>query len=320
LAITVVGVLGTAPASARARRTTTPISCGQEVTTSIVVANDLSCTTTPILQISGEGVTVDLRGHTITGGGTGSLCGDLRFGSCALELHDGVTLTNGRLRNVQLGVLGGTATKLELRDGSTVDMNGGQFGGGRVFDGSVNIYGAGSTLAGNRLVRTGTYLDDVRYSLRDLSIADNIITDGSASFGSQTAAILVRGSAFLPGDISGEIVRNRISGSKGDGIALVGSQIMFGSFRIEGNRVRTNAGNGITVLGSGAPGPFTGGPITIRGNEALRNGGHGLEISTTTATIVDGGGNVARRNQTDPQCIGVTCLRTATSTASTALT
>lgn len=56
-----------------------------------------------------------------------------------------------------------------------------------------------------------------------------------------------------------------------------------------------NQGDG--VRGAGAD------TVQVSGNYALRNAGHGINVSD----VVDGGANVARKNATAPQCIGVVC-------------
>ena len=110
-------------------------------------------------------------------------------------------------------------------------------------------------------------------------------------------------------DIRGEISRNRIIGSAGDGIVLRETQVMFGTFLISDNDVRNNVGNGISVLSPVLrhPPPWgLGGPITSSGNTALRNGGYGIASDSGTAVVVDGGDNQARRNGLG-QCVGLVC-------------
>jgi hypothetical protein len=318
MAIAAVGALTTAPASARTPRMTTTISCGQQVTTSIVVANDLTCTSGPILDVVGTGITIDFNGHRVTGSGAVSFCTLFSSVDCALEIPGGVTIQNGRFSKLEVGMTGATAAKVEFREGSFLALRGGQVDGSRFSDSRIHVLRDHSTISNNKLVRSNIRLDNVDFALRNLSIANNSIVDSPASSPGLPAvygAISASNSLVAVDDITGEIVGNRINGSAGDGIAVRSTQAMFGSFLIADNVVLNSAGNGISILSGESPVPVTGGPITVSGNTALRNGGYGMKIVSQSAEIVDGGGNEARRNASDPQCIGVSCLRAPTSAA-----
>ena len=61
LAAAVVGILAVNAAPALA------VSCGDVITTSIRLEQDLNCPASPGLVVGAAGVTIDLHGHTITG-------------------------------------------------------------------------------------------------------------------------------------------------------------------------------------------------------------------------------------------------------------
>jgi hypothetical protein len=63
------------------------------------------------------------------------------------------------------------------------------------------------------------------------------------------------------------------------------------------NSIRDNLGTGIELAT---------GTWHIGSNTAVRNGGLGIHAEGPGLTVIDEGGNVARRNQ-PPQCIGVVC-------------
>ena len=66
---------------------------------------------------------------------------------------------------------------------------------------------------------------------------------------------------------------------------------------VTGNRFVANSGTGLLL---------TTGLWHVGSNEVLRNGGLGIDAEGPTLTVVDDGGNVARRNLA-PQCVGVVC-------------
>jgi hypothetical protein len=328
VATVLLGVLTVAPASARPSVVRTTISCGQTVTTSIVVANDLTCASAPILNITGSGITINLDGHRITGRGVGSYCKVNANYACDLEIRTGSTITNGRLSNLSVGlgpsVDATVGSGLAVQDGSVVVLRSrAELRASRITDSLVLLLRGRGTVTHNKFLRSNIRIDDVEYGvgpvITDNSLVDSPLTDPEIKFSDPGwlpqvyGAISVSSSMSWQYDIVGEISRNRISGSAGDGIAIRGFQYMFGTFLIGDNQVHNNLGNGISVLSPVPrfPPPWgLGGPITLSGNTALRNGGNGIIVDSATAEIVDGGGNQARRNALDPQCVGLVCART----------
>ena len=86
-------VVGSAPALAEPA----VVQCGQVVTSSVVVLNDLSECLEHGLVVGADGITIDLGGHTLDGVGLGA--GVLNAG------FDDVTITNGTLSGFDFGVL-----------------------------------------------------------------------------------------------------------------------------------------------------------------------------------------------------------------------
>jgi len=72
------------------------VTCGEVITTSIVVDNDLSCPG-DALSVEGDGVTLDLGGHTIRGNNTG-LGVDITPANSNPQISN-VTITNGTIAN-----------------------------------------------------------------------------------------------------------------------------------------------------------------------------------------------------------------------------
>ena len=86
------------------------VSCGQRLTTSVVVENDLAACPGDGLVAGADGITIDLDGHTIAGSGSSSgPTTGVAFGT-----HADVTVRNGTVRGFGVGV-----TNMVSEDGST---------------------------------------------------------------------------------------------------------------------------------------------------------------------------------------------------------
>ncbi len=80
----------------RRRLPTRLATCGQIVTSSFKLANDLFCATDGLV-IGADGITVDLNGHTLRGSGTGTA-------GIRLVSHNSVTIRNGFVEGFDRGV------------------------------------------------------------------------------------------------------------------------------------------------------------------------------------------------------------------------
>jgi hypothetical protein len=111
-----------------------------------------------------------------------------------------------------------------------------------------------------------------------------------------------------PGDVDGALSRNIVV----HGSLIVDDALLaLGPTTIDHNVVLGSPGSGIVIEGA-LPSPPTdaSGPLTLTGNVAIANQGHGIDaewVPGQPSRIVDGGGNRAFLNHTQPQCIGVTC-------------
>src|SRR4051794_36271364 len=107
-ALAAAAALSTVVAGAVRAVVTTPISCGDSITKSIVVANDLPCTGTALV-INANGVTLNLNGHTLTGDGD-----DIGNGVEAQNFSN-LTIENGTVTGFHYGILVfGTASKIKV--------------------------------------------------------------------------------------------------------------------------------------------------------------------------------------------------------------
>jgi parallel beta-helix repeat protein len=111
--------LASAPAAAQPPSVT--VTCGQTLTHSVRLANDLSGCSGNGLIIGADDITLDLNGHTIAGDSSPGNCdfpGDenLHFGVLIADGHDGATIANGAIRQFDVGVRGDGASGAHVHD------------------------------------------------------------------------------------------------------------------------------------------------------------------------------------------------------------
>lgn len=194
----------------------------------------------------------------------------------------GVTLTGAE----GAVVTGGTVTGFE--DG--VDVNTWQ---ARVHDMTITknssagiqfvSHRPGAVVERNTISRNG-YGIKFNNDNRDVQVLDNDVTYNTqigivASYG-------VDGSLFQG---------NRVNRNVVGGMAIYDS-----TTSILGNEFNNNGGDGLLASES-----FAFEYWLIGGNHANKNGGHGINV--LTPGIPDGGGNTARGNALDPQCVNIAC-------------
>jgi hypothetical protein len=288
--VSVVVGLTTATASAD---TADPF-CGP-ITANVRLTHDVTC---PGALIFEKSATVDLAGHTLTayeidapfGFGdpldatfvsgrvavASQVSGALHFDRVAIS--GDLSLFVGSV-TLERSILNGSIINAFDPSGVGVDASSSLILGGITAGGRINLHH--DTIVG---IVAGA--DGDRGPL--FAVTDNVILGGITAFGD---------SGFL--DIGGDISRNVIIGGKiGFGVNDVAA------LTIGGNVVIGSPSSGIDVSGTGEP---SGGRITLTGNLAVANQGHGINVDAPAGVVVDGGGNRAFLNHTQPQCIGVVC-------------
>jgi len=285
-----------------------PIACGAEITQDTTLDADLVCERGPALVITADGVTVDLGGHTVSGGmeprerGPGIL----------LRGVTGVTVRNGTVQHFDAGVAieGGAANILE---GLTVQDNIGPHDGD-YGDGIVITNSRENTVRGNIVRRNGPFSGiSLGRSAEANEVLENTVSDhdmsqlGFPDAGRQTMGIRVEGPAANHNRIMG----NTVTGSGCDGIVVLAScdnpgdePPCVGSPPNEHNEIghnissgngRSGRGCGIRLFSMPLPMPpvhntvhdnvtddntsygvaLDGLPLRSPGNAALRNHAHG---------------------------------------------
>ena len=106
-AVALGGALTLFAGPAMAKSPLTTVHCGQTLTQSVKLANDLTNCPAPGLAIGADAITVDLNGHTIDGVVTQTdTCRVLPFGIPGIDTggHNGLTIKNGTVQQFLNGI------------------------------------------------------------------------------------------------------------------------------------------------------------------------------------------------------------------------
>jgi parallel beta-helix repeat protein len=251
----------------------TVVTCGQVVTKSIKLANDLHNCPLVGLEVGKAGITIDLNGHTIDG--TLELAGvdNSSFGidpnaypdvtiknGTITQFDDGIRLLDGADRNrIQrivvtdndiIGIRAGAVDRLRINDSAATHNPG-------LFTIGVGIFL--NQVSNARVERTAALYNDVGIEL----------------------------SAATTGGSAGNVLRrNSVANNTLDGI-LIESTVT--ATRVEDNDANGNGDDGIEVLS-------TDDGTVISNNRAFNNTDFGIFAAVG---VTDGGGNQASGNGTD---------------------
>jgi parallel beta-helix repeat protein len=293
---------------------TAAVACGQTITASMTLDQDLTCPGTAIF-VNNDGVVLNLAGHTISGpvpsGGT-------TRGIQVTFDHHGVTIANGIIRGFDVGVqFGGRADGTVT--GLTLDAN-----GGGIF---TQTDSSGSRIAGNTIVNTtqfsGVQLGGSRHTVEGntfsmghstavfLSGNENVIRANRISE-MGAAGITVGAFPSNPGPfVHNQVVGNTISGSgrifnsssisitNGSGTSVQGNTVtgrratpgvfvLDSADTVVSTNYLTNNSTGVLVRGASTN-------TQLLQNRADQNNFSGLAVeSVPTGTLVSG--NVAMRS------------------------
>ncbi len=219
--ITTLVVVGTfsLPASAASAHHTTAVRCGDTVTHSVSLANDLMDCPGAGLVIGANHITLNLNGHTISGRLEGAVGIDNSAG------YDGVTIENGAVRNFTNGVMlleHATGNRVQRLTLNSDNSNGGADNGILIFDSDHNRI-AHNSISGSF---NGIFLGNTT----DSTVSRNRVSD-------------VNDGIFLFNAERNAVERNVIAGVAGTGVILVQSSYN----RITRNSSHRN-GNGIFAV------------------------------------------------------------------------
>jgi parallel beta-helix repeat protein len=141
-AIDLAGIVDPTPAAASWTIAPPAVNCGQVLTSSVLVTNDLVDCPGDGLVIGADGITVDLDSHIIDGVGLGAGVRNDGF--------DSVTISNGTLQEFDFGVQLNPGTALNILSSLTVQLN--QNAGIQLSDADEGTSVAGNTIQNNTVV------------------------------------------------------------------------------------------------------------------------------------------------------------------------
>ncbi|WNB85132.1 NosD domain-containing protein [Cellulomonas sp. ATA003] len=247
-------------------------------------------------------LTVQVRSVRFVENGTGVVAASGFFGQPAQ-----VDVVASRFERNRTGLSGNFGSGFDVRGSRFVEngeaasvITAGITVTGSQFDGNglaLSCDESGCLLEGNVLRDNAL---GVRAWVFGADLTRNVVTGGDVGFeavgawgGSTLRGNVFRdvGTAVRLSSATATLVDNVFTGN-GVGFTAEGDDPFF-TAALEGNRFVRN-GDGIVGVGV---------PTTLQGNVAVANRGWGIHAPGAT----DLGGNVARANGTDPQCVGVAC-------------
>ncbi|MCA1684103.1 MAG: right-handed parallel beta-helix repeat-containing protein, partial [Actinobacteria bacterium] len=253
------------PAAARAQLTT--VTCGQTLTHSVRLTNDLTGCPGDGLVVGADGVSVDLNDHTITGSSAPAACDfpgdDNVHVGIRIVGHAGVSVADGVIRNFDVGVRADGAARLRVH---AVTLTSNPFG-------ALGVFGFagpadGSIVDHNRLSDSacGPALGVIDTS--HVRVQSNTVTD--SPFG----VILAGGDHnMIAGNVVSEIRHDAVIVCCGDSYNT-----------IRANTVRDNHVSGILLCCFGDPDKHD----TVVGNTVTHNPHQGILLEGVAANTITG--------------------------------
>ncbi|PZF81772.1 right-handed parallel beta-helix repeat-containing protein [Jiangella anatolica] len=250
----------------------TTVSCGQVLTQSTLLENDLTDCGGDGLVIGAHGITVDLDGRIVDGIGQGTGIRNDGF--------DSVTVRNGIVQEFDLGVSLNAGVALNIVDGLTLHSH---------LVAAVQLSNAddgthGNTVRNNEIAGNGIGVA-LLSGTQAASVTGNVIS-GSTEYG-----------VHLLNSSGNTLARNQISGTSNAGVQLDGSSdntllenevmtssdaavlIQLGSHgnRVEGNALSESEAGVIVIESDGTE---------IVGNTATTNGDLGISLETANGSLI----------------------------------
>lgn len=302
-----------APAAARQKLPARRVECGDVVTESLRVANNLLCSGVGLV-VGAPDITIDLGGHRIDGGNTASSIGiDNSTGRDDVVIQNGVvsSFENGIvLQNASRNTVTGiraygnsgagihllSSSENEIRDNvvsgggpgivveqaSDENVLAGNDTSGNFGDGIFIASSAGNVLTGNVAVANIVFGIDVMES-------PNTILRANVASGNTMGGVVI-----VAGSNNAVVAKNQASANDIEGIGIFSS-----SGTLTGNTAHENGVNGIDSDTDG---------VTLKKNKADGNGfqnggpGDGMGLGIIAVAGVTSSGNKANGNDDPAQC------------------
>lgn len=213
-----------------------PLTCGATVTVSTNLTTDLTCpaSSAPALTL-GAGVTLDLRGHTIAGPGTGR--------GIALPPYGDAAVRNGTLTGWGAGIY--FLLPLEEPRSGTRTIDRVSFSDSDI---GADISGDGPYRSGEHTIVTRSRFDRLRVGLEtlwagDTSVMDSTFTDTRVAVAVDTSTVAVATSRFTRGTwaiYATEGVVTVTDSTFVDNEVGVGGQLSISSVTVDSSTFRDN--------------------------------------------------------------------------------
>ncbi|WP_165821285.1 right-handed parallel beta-helix repeat-containing protein [Nocardioides gansuensis] len=316
---------------------TTPVTktvfCGQKITQSIIVNNNLGDCLGHGLIVGADKITIDLNGKTIDGKSIGSAILNNGF--------DSVTIKNGRLTDFDYGVILNNGAKLNIVEGVTVDLTQdaaialghGTFPEDPALAPSEPVPGFQSGVDDN-ILRSNTLVSN-RRGVWLLNGAKNNVVRGNLIGSSSDDSIwierarenLVEGNSIQVSSGAGVLLEGAVDNTIQDNSVVdVGVGILVGATtmaptgiestgnRVAGNHISDSAGpaleidhssqnelidNVATLVSSDAIDLYHGNDNLIKGNEVSGNKG-GVSLKNSSGNMIEG------NDASDSEATGIT--------------
>lgn len=242
---------------------TTPVACGDLITKSIVVGNDLTDCPGTALNAGANGITINLNGHTIDGANTAT--GD----GVEIDAFKGVTVENGTVQQFNIGVADVLGSSNRIINVTSQ---------GNAADGFL-IQSPRSTVQRSYSVDDNTgfaaQAASVSFSkdVARATTANGFILDGSLdSMDSSVVGFAGAIGVSSPAGTGVRITNNRITAATSDGIRVDGT-----GATISGNEITTANAMGIHVTQSAT---------SITKNAIGETGQTGISVATSSSTTI----------------------------------
>jgi Right handed beta helix region len=255
------------------------VSCGETVTTDTTLDSNLICDGPGLIV---DGATLDLNGNVLSGSNTS-------FGVRLQGLNAAVV--NGTIRHFDGGVqMNGSPSRVS---NVTISDNVG-----------AGVYGLGGRTFGNPVIQYSTITRNGSNGIF-LAVVDNARIDSNV--------ISNNGGSGIDADLYVDVARytnNRITKNGKYGLFAFSS-----TSTAIGNTLSHNGLDGIHFVEGDAP--FFAKGYTLTSNRADDNGGVGISACVQDSAsgnscapgMIDGGGNVAKHNGGNAECVNVVCAR-----------
>jgi putative surface-exposed virulence protein len=242
------------------------------------------------ITVGSEGVSLDMKGHTITGNGTGDGISD------GAGHFESMAIANGKIRNFSVGIGLDTSCCVVIRN---VDSSNNTDTGVLV----GTCCGVLDSVTANSNGTAGVMALECCYSLNNIQANNNGAGGGIVATGCCTAVVNSTvthngGDGVFGNNCCNFVINSKVQQNKGDGVDLTSSCCNF----VVGSTVSLNTSDGVHL---------TDDDNLVSGTNASGNGGDGIFLSGTDNQITNSTANGNQGVGADVECPGAVTGLTA---------